>query len=157
MKKLKTIIVGVCVLALAMMLACSSMQDILTPAYIDPAAIAYADANVPGMLPYTSLFDARKVSHLLDYRHLIKTMLEDAEYTYLKNITTMHIQASEEFQERMFSPTGPFGLLLTMVPAGVLGTMAGGRYIKRKGDLTKEEHEIAMNGNHNNNNDTDNS
>ena len=61
----------------------------------------------------------------------------------------MHIRASEELQGRLFSPTGPLGLLCTAIPAGVLGTFAGGKYIKRKGDLTKEEHELAMNGNHN--------
>jgi len=148
MTKLKKIIIGLCVFGLAMMLGCASMMDMITPAYISKEAMVYSDANIPHYLPYTSLFDARHLEYSLDYTHLLNTLKEDAEYGFHKQITKLHISAAESFQQKMFSPTGPIGLMFPTLFGGVLGSLL----IRRPGDKTKEEFEVAVNGNHNNNN-----
>jgi len=133
--KLKTAIIAVCIFGLAVILGCASFMDAITPCYIPPKAAEYADANVPIMLPYTTVFDARIVDKKMDYMHFINSMTEDAKYEYLKGMTAFHIQASEEFQQAVFSPEGPLGLLLPTLFGGTLGALL----IKRPGDKSKKE------------------
>lgn len=132
--KLKTLIVTVCVFGLAVMLGCASFMDAITPTYIAPSTIKYADANVPIFLPYTSLFDARMVDKKMDYTHFVNTMAEDVKYKFHKGMMAFHIQAAESFQEAVFSPTGAIGLLFPTLFGGTLGALL----IKRPGDKSKK-------------------
>ena len=140
--KLKTFVVTICVLGLTVMFGCSLVMDAVTPVYIPKESRDYADANVPLIpwMPFTSLFDARYVEKKLDYQHLINSMTEDAKYSLHKGMVVSGIVIGEKFQQKVFSPTGPIGLLLPASLAGVLGTMAGGRYVKspREKELEKK-------------------
>ena len=106
-------------LGLFVLLGCSAFQDTIIPTYIDPAAIEYADANVPLLLPYTTLTDAKYVDAKLDYIH----SLDNLEYAYLKDGLQMHIANAEEFKRVVFNPEGPIGLLLPTLFGGTLGAL----------------------------------
>lgn len=137
------------------MIGCSAMQDAITPAYILPEAAVYADVNdTSEFMPYTTKWDLLKVDRYLDYKHQliqidVGRMLEDDNLTYafLKDAATASLQSATQLQQTIFSPTGPIGLMFPALFAGVLGTMAGGKYIKRAGDKTKEEFELALKNN----------
>ena len=140
--KIKMLIITFCIMVLVIIFGCASFQDVITPTYIPPSAIEYADVNVPliGGFPYTSLFDARTVMAKMDYVHLLNNMTEEAKYNFLKGLTQMHIDISQDFQQKLFSPTGPIGLLLPSSMAAILGLFAGGRFIKspREKELENE-------------------
>ncbi|KKL96379.1 hypothetical protein LCGC14_1845080 [marine sediment metagenome] len=143
MNKLKALIIVVCIMGLTAIFGCSLIMDVATPSYISPAALAYADANVPLIpwMPFTSLFDARFVEKKMDFQHLLNNMTEEAKYNFHKGSVVSSIIVGEKFQQAVFSPTGPIGLMLPASLAGILGTMAGGKYIKspREKELEKEK------------------
>ena len=64
---------------LTVMLGCASFQDALTPCYIPPASLEYADANATTFFPFTTLFDARRVDAKVDYVYAIGKL----EYEFL--------------------------------------------------------------------------
>lgn len=130
--KLKALIITVCIVGLTAIFGCSLVMDAVTPTYISPEAIKYADANVPLVpwMPFKSLLDARFVEKKIDFQHLINSMTEEARYNFFKGSVVASIMTGEKFQQAVFSPTGPIGLMLPASLAGVLGTMAGGRYVK---------------------------
>jgi len=134
-KKIQTLLVSVSILGLVVFIGCSSVQDLIIPSYISPAAIDYVDANVPILTPYTSLFDAKTIDRKMDYVHLLNSMTEEARYKFLKSELAFHIGVSEEFQQAIFSPEGPIGLLFPTLLGGSLGALL----IKRPGDKSKKE------------------
>ncbi len=129
--KFKKIITGLCVSGLVIILGCSSFQDAVTPCYIPEEVIKSTGTNLPLIsgMPYTSLFDARYVKTKLYYQYLLHN-----------NLMTTSIQASEMFQQKIFSPSGPLALLL---PTG-LGLTLGSLLIRRPQDK-KEIEELKNN------------
>lgn len=124
-QKLLTLISAV---ILVTVLGCAAWMEGLTPAYVDPAAIEYADAKPTVFLPYTSLWDARRIKRELDFQHLseqtrIARDLEDDQirYKHLQDAMQTNIQAAEELRDTLFSPTGPLSILFAAVPALGLG------------------------------------
>lgn len=122
--KLKKISVWLCVLGLTMMLGCASFMDAVTPCYIPKEVIKSADVDLPLIpwMPYTSLFDARYVKTKIYFQYLLHN-----------NLITSSIQTSEAFQQKLFSPEGPIGLLLPGLMCGTLGALL----IPRPGDKKK--------------------
>lgn len=112
MKKLKGLLVTICIVILAAMIGGCMLQDILTPCYLPFDA---AELPHPQLLPYDSVFDAKFVLAQLDFQ---KELLQGS------------LNASLDFQEKIFSPTGPIGMLLPASMAGILGAMGGGRFLK---------------------------
>ena len=121
--KFQKLIIWLSILGLAVMLGCSSFQDALTPCYIPPESLKYADANATTILPFTTLFDARRVKFKMDFVHLKKQTLDNLHYNFLKGINSFHIGAAEELQAKIFSPEGPIGLLFPTLMAGTLGAL----------------------------------
>jgi len=121
--KFQKLIIWLSVLGLTLMLGCSSFQDALTPCYIPPASLDYADAEPTTILPFTTLFDARRVSFKMDFVHLKKQTLDNLHYNFLRGMNTFHIAAAEELQAKLFSPEGPIGLLFPTLMAGTLGAL----------------------------------
>jgi len=120
-KKYKTLIITICIVGLAGIFGACSVQDVITPCYIPEEIIKSVGVNIPiiSWMPYTSLFDARFVKTKMDYQYLLHN-----------NLITTSIQTSELFQQKIFSPEGPIGLLLPASLAGILGVFGGGRFIK---------------------------
>lgn len=141
MNKLQKIIAWICIIGLTAILGCASFQDALTPCYISPACLEYADAEPTTFLPFTTLFDARRIDMKMDFRYAIG----EVEYKFLKGLNTFHTSAAEQLQARIFSPEGPIGLLFPAITGGVLGT-----YLFSKPDDKKKIAELEKtNGNTN--------
>lgn len=114
---------------LVVMFGCSAFQDGITPAYIEQDAAKYAGLiDITEFLPYTTLWDAKKLDRLMDHVHQtnqmdLARMLEDdnVKYGFLKDATVSHIQSAVAFQDTFFNPTGPIGMLVPALTAGTLG------------------------------------
>ncbi len=129
-KKLKSLIVGICILALVVMFGCSSFQDVITPTYISEDAAAWVDTPTKLLMPYTTLFDAKRINRAIDF----KLTIERIKGGYYKSITNLSIMAGEELKTTLFSPQGPVGLALPMLFGGTLGALL----IPRPGDKKKK-------------------
>jgi hypothetical protein len=115
---------------LVTVLGCAAWMEGLTPAYVDPAAIEYADTE-PTVLPipgYVSLWDARRIKRELDFAHLTEQIriardLEDDQmrYKHLQDAMQINIASAEELRNTLFSSTGPLSILFAAVPALGLG------------------------------------
>lgn len=112
--KFKKLIIWLCILGLTLIMGCSLVQDAITPCYISEEVIKSVGADLPLIngMPYTSLFDARYVKTKMHYQYLL-----------YNNLMTGSIQASEAFQQKLFSPQGPIGLLIPALTAGTLGAL----------------------------------
>lgn len=119
--------------ALIVILGCSAFQDVLTPAWIPQSALVYADANGPSVLPWTTLFDARRVRAKMAFVHSWNRIKDDIRYEYESGISQFHITGAEQLQAAIFSPTGPIGML---IPASLAGT-AGALLFSKPADKKK--------------------
>jgi len=139
MNRKQKLLTFVAVLGLALMFGCSALQDVLTPTYIDKKAAEWADTSPKLFMPYTTLFDAKRVAGAIDYKFTIAKI----QHGYYRGITAASILAGEEFKQIVFSPDGPVGLLLPTIFGGTLAAML----IPRKKDLDKiKELEKKLNG-----------
>lgn len=134
MNKKQKVLTTIMVMLLAVLFGCSAIQDILTPTYIDEEAAEWAGMPTKLLMPYTTLFDAKRIDKAIDF----KLTIEKIRGGYYKSITNLSILAGEEFKTTMFSPEGPIGLLLPTLLGGTLGAML----IKRPGDKSKKEVEL---------------
>ena len=132
-KKQKTLTV-LMVMCLAVMFGCSAFQDVITPTYVSEEAAEWANVPTKLLMPYTTLWDAKRVGGAIDY----KLTIEKIKGGYYKGITNLAIVAGEEIKTTLFSPEGPVGLLLPTLFGGVLGSML----IKRPGDKSPKEVEL---------------
>lgn len=129
-KKQKTLTV-LMVMGLAVMFGCSAVQNILTPTYVNEEAAEWAGTTAKSFMPYTMLWDAKRVSRAIDY----KLTIEKIKGGYYKGMTNLSIMAGEELKTTLFSPEGPVGLLLPTLFGGTLGALL----VKRPGDKSKKE------------------
>lgn len=121
--KTQNLIVTVSVLLLIVLLGCASFQDALTPCWISPAAIDYADANATSILPWTTLFDAKRISAKMNFVHSWNQIADRMEYEYLSGIHRFHIAGAEELKTSLFDPTGPLALLIPTSLAATAGAL----------------------------------
>jgi len=124
MNKLRKLIIWICILGLTTILGCAAFQDAITPCYIPEEVIESVDVNLPliSWMPYTSLFDAKYVKTKMYFQYLL-----------YNNLMTASIQSSEAFQQKIFSPEGPLGLMLPTIFGGTLGALL----ISKPGDKKK--------------------
>ena len=134
-RKLQGLLASIAIFGLAVILGCASIMDAVTPCYISPASLEYAEAEPTTFLPFTTLWDAKRVDKKMAYVHLINQTTDRLQYGFLKGLSSFHITAAQEFQEVLFSPTGPIGLAFPMLFGGTLGAL----FIKRPGDKSKKE------------------
>ena len=120
---MKKMLIALCVFGLTIILGCSSFQDAVTPCYISEESIEYADTEPTIFLPFTTLFDARRIGAKMDFIYYRDQLVDKMQYEYLKGVNSFHIGVAEEFQERIFAPEGSIGLLLTTLMGGTLGTV----------------------------------
>lgn len=110
--RFKKSIIWLCVLGLTIILGACSVKDAVTPCFIPEEIIKSTNVDLPVIpwMPYTSLFDARYVKTKMYYQYLL-----------YNNLMTTSIGASERFQQMVFSPTGPIGLMFPTLMGGALG------------------------------------
>ena len=132
-KKQKTLTV-LMIMGLAVMFGCSAFQDVITPTFVSEEAAEWAGTTPKLFMPYTTLWDAKRLGNAIDY----KITIERIKGGYYKGITNLSILAGEEIKTTLFSPDGPVGMLLPMLFGGTLGAML----IKRPGDKSQKEVEL---------------
>ncbi len=119
MKKLLwTTIVVLAGLISVVFISAGCIQDAITPAYVSVEAAEWAGVPTKLLLPYTSLWDAKRLANAIDY----KLTIERIKGGYYKNITNLSVLAGEELRSTIFSPDGLLSLLLIGGPALALGT-----------------------------------
>lgn len=152
-KWLNRIVVALIGAIVVLFVGCSAMMDGVTPCYIDEDAGTYAqEPNLTSFLPYTSLWDAKRIEARMEYAHTLNQLEllrlaedDDITYSFLKGQHTINIKNAEEFRDTLFDPAGPIGLLLPLIGGGALGALL----IPRPGDSKKlrELEVLKVNGN----------
>ncbi len=150
MKKLgKGIVTLVCVVGLVAILTGGCFQDLMTPCHINPDVIEYSEQEATSYLPWTTVFDAERIKSYTDYKHVDfqafydnAKALDRREYIFLTDGLNGSIASARQLQQRLFSPTGSVGMIMTTLFGGTIGAM----FIKRPGDKSKREVELE-NGN----------
>lgn len=117
MTKLQKLLICICSLFFIVILGCSAFQDAITPCYIDIDAATYANEPLTEILPYTTLFDAKRIRAKMDYI-FESTKLK---HFYLLSEMDYHIANSEQTKQMVFSIEGPIGLLAAGLPMFTLG------------------------------------
>lgn len=131
---LSRLIIPFLVLVLVAMFSAGCFQELLTPAFIEPQAIKYAgeeETSGKSLNPFwTTLWDSKRIARQMEYQHglvvkgLVRQIEDDADaYNYIRKQHVLNIQAAEDFQATLFSPTGPIGLLVPTLAAFGIGAM----------------------------------
>ncbi len=119
MKKLLQTITIVLVGAVSLVfIGAGCVQDAVTPAYVNEAAAQWAGVPTKLFLPYTSLWDVKRVAMAIDY----KLTIERIKGGYYKNVTNLSILAGEELKSTVFAPDGLLSLLLIGGPTFAMGS-----------------------------------
>lgn len=126
----KTIIVTLSTLILVVFFGCSMMADVFTPCPIQPAAGEYANEPLLDFMPFTTLYDAKRIDAKLDYQHDLNQITfarlsedDNSKYGFVKDVHITNMQSGLEFQQVVYSPTGPIGALIPTLTAGTLGAL----------------------------------
>lgn len=137
----KTLLTLIATVILVTVLGCSAWLDGITPAFVDPAAIDYANVS-PRALPipgYVSLWDARRIKREMEFMHIseqtrIARDMEDDQmrYRHLNDAMQTNIASAEELRNTLFSPTGPVSML-----SAALGLGLGAFLIPRRKDAER--------------------
>lgn len=137
MKKLlqTTIIILAGIISLVF-IGAGCIQDIITPAYVNVDAAEWADVPTNLFLPWSTLWDAKRLSNAIDY----KLTIERIKGGYYKDITNLSILAGEDFKNTIFAPDGLLSLLLIGGP-----TFAAGSFLISK-PKDRKEIEVLKNG-----------
>lgn len=139
---LKYLLITVASVSLAIILGCSAAQDAVTPCVIGEDAHNYTGQPLKKFMPYTTLLDSKRIAAWTDYTHEGRQAEhrraaedDDMLYGFLKGRIAIHQQGAMQFQQTVFSPEGPLGMLFVGLPFGTLGALL----IKRPGDKSKKE------------------
>lgn len=120
---LRKLLIFLSALFLVIILGCSTIQDAITPCYINP--ILLADANDTGktFMPFTTVFDAERIIKKFDFLYSIEKATLELRYGYLRGAQLASIAASRQLQQKVFSLEGPLGLMFPTLLGGTLGTL----------------------------------
>ena len=136
-KLLKTTVIVLAGLMVLLFVGAGCIQDVITPCYVDQDAAEWADVPPKLFMPYSNLWDAKRLTRAIDY----KLTIERIKGGYYKSITNLSILAGEELKNTVFAPDGLLSLLMIGGPC----LAAGGIFIPRGKD--KREIEALKNGN----------
>ena len=145
-QKLQTIILSIVILGLAVLFGGACFQEIITPCYISPISLEYANVNATSLLPWTTLFDAKRVDRMVDFKHTWNQATDTLKYKLTKGLNALHISIGEELKATLFSPTGPIGLMFPALGGTAIGTFLLSKP-KDKKKIAKLEKEVIKNGN----------
>jgi len=139
---IRNLLITVASVGLAIIIGCSAMMDGVTPCEIEEGSLGYTSQPPKKYMPFTTLLDSKRIGAWMDYTHETKQMdyqrlAQDDSllHSFLTDRRLVHEQGAMEFQQTVFSPQGPIGLLIPSLFAGTLGALL----IKRPGDKSKKE------------------
>jgi len=145
MKFFKTLLVALVVTLLLGFMGCVGFQDAITPCQINEDAIEYSGQEATSYAPWTTVWDAKRIRSYLNFNHIqyqnaCNRLKQDDSLThaFLLDGVDTSIADSAQFQETVFNPSGPVGLLVSGLGFGTLGALL----IKRPGDKSKKEVEL---------------
>lgn len=119
MKKLLKVVVITLVGAISLIfIGAGCIQDGVTPAYVNESAAEWAGVPTKLLMPYTTLWDAKRVAIAIDY----KLTIERIKGGYYKEVTNLSILAGEELKNTVFAPDGLLSLLLVGGPTFAMGS-----------------------------------
>jgi len=130
-KLLKTTAIVLIGLIALVFVGAGCMQDVATPTYVDQDAAEWAGVPTKLFLPWSTLWDAKRLANAIDY----KLTIERIKGGYYKSITNLSILAGNELKNTLFKPDGLISLLMIGGPF----LYAGGKFIPRG----KDKKEIA--------------
>ena len=116
-KLLKVVAVTLITVIVLMFIGAGCVQDAVTPAYVNEEAAEWANVPTKMFLPYTTLWDAKRLSNAIDY----KLTIERIKGGYYKEVTNLSILAGEELKNTVFAPDGLLSLLLIGGPVFAAG------------------------------------
>jgi hypothetical protein len=142
MKTLKTLSAVLCLAAFAVLMGACAMQDYLVPCYIDERMGEYTDANMTSLNPfYTTLADAQRLGRKFNFVSVEKreALLQEIEKgsrfdAFLAKGHELYMIDANALRETMFGANG-----VVSATMGMLGLGAGWMFLKRPGDLRKED------------------
>ena len=145
MKTVRIMIALFCITGFTLLMGACALQDYITPCHIDGRTAEYTDSILTDG-PFTSIADAKRLGRELNFVHVenreawIKAMEKDGRlHSFLVDSISENLIDARALQETLFAPDGAFGAL-----TGLLGLGAGAMFIKRPGDLRKEDVEEAV-------------
>ncbi len=119
MKKLLKVILITLVGSISLLfIGAGCIQDLITPAYVNENAAEWANVPPKLLMPYTTLWDAKRLANAIDY----KLTIERIKGGYYKSITNLSILAGEELKNTVFAPDGLLSLLLIGGPTFAIGS-----------------------------------
>lgn len=138
---LKTLIAVSCIIGFIILMGACAMQDYLVPCYVDERIGDYTDANMTSLAPYTTIADAKRLGKELNFIGIERreallgaVKKDDRLKAFLSNSVADNLIPAEALRETLFAPNGVFGAM-----TGLLGLGAGWMFLKRPGDLRKED------------------
>jgi hypothetical protein len=145
MKMLKILSAVLCLATLTVLMAACAVQDSITPCYIDERVGEYTNADMTSLVPYTTIADAKRLGREMNFVSAEKreALLQEVKknsrlHAFLADALSDNLIDANSLRETLFAPTGVYGAL-----TGLLGLGAGALFIKRPGDLRKEDVEDA--------------
>ena len=112
MKFAKKLLFGLMGLLFLAVLGCTAMLDAVTPCYIDPMEIDYADAEPTSFMPFTTLWDAQRMSRLAAWQW----QQDQARYGFIKGLSNIHQSSAKELQTKFMMPA-----IMGLMTTGALG------------------------------------
>jgi hypothetical protein len=142
MNKLKATGVALVATLLIVFIGCASMQDAVVPCYVDPAVGEYTGEPMTSFLPYTTLWDAKRLKRHMDYAYqvnqemFLRSRKDDRMlYGFIDDSIAIGMADAMQLKEAVFSPSSPIGALLPTLLGGTLGAVL----ISKPGDKKKIE------------------
>lgn len=131
MKKFGKSLIGLAlVVGLLAIFGCSMVKDVVTPCHIDKQAINYSGVEPTSYVPYTSVYDAKRVLAHIDFNHtefqlMYARMAQDdkLQHNFLVPRLEANVTEAIVFQNKVFSPTGAIGLAFPALVAGTFGAL----------------------------------
>jgi len=126
----KMLVMLFCVLGLVIFFGCSAFQDIVIPTHIDENAISYSGQEATSYVPWTTLFDAKRIESYVNFNHLntqavYQNLLEqdNRDYSFYIDSVATSIANANDFKHKVFDPSGPIGAMIPLLFGGTIGAM----------------------------------
>ncbi len=141
MKTLRTLTAAICLTLFVALVVVAGCQDYVMPCYVDERVGKYTGEEMTSLMPYTTVADSDRLELEMEYVQegwilYFEQMLEEREleYDFLTTGLQRNRDDARELQAVLFAPDGAFGAM-----TGLLGLGAGWMFLKRPGDLRKED------------------
>lgn len=151
---MKNMLLVLASLVLLMGIGCAALSEYITPAEVDPKAVAYAEkagvADANDFAGYANLEKAIRLEAAVDAAHEVTSLAlaqmaekNELDYGILKGVVANNLRSARDREEQLFGETGLLSTGLTALGFGML-TGVLGLMRKRPGDVTQQEMESVV-------------